>query len=93
MPCKKKSFKSFRTAEKKAIEISLSNKTIGHNNLMPYKCKNCGKWHLTSRSGMTNAQKDAMQRERDFIFQEARFWNSRLNNSKNIKNLGLIRLT
>ena len=79
MNCKKRQFKSFERAEGAALEISLQNKEIGHPELKPYKCKNCGKWHLTSKSNLTKTQKDNLKRERDFIIQESEYWSNYFN--------------
>ena len=57
MSCTKRVYTSFGKAEKSAIELSLQNREIGHPELTPYKCKLCGKYHLTSRSGKTEKEK------------------------------------
>jgi len=79
MKCSKRQFKSFERAEGYALEISMQNKEIGHPDVKPYKCHNCGKWHLTSKSGLTKTQKDNLKREREFIATESEYWNSYFN--------------
>lgn len=77
MNCTKRVYTSFGKAEKQAIELSLQNREIGHPELIPYKCKNCGKYHLTSRSGKTENEKRILKQEREFILRESEYWKNR----------------
>jgi len=79
MKCIKREFRSFKDAETVALELSVQNKEIGHPELKPYKCKNCGKWHLTSNSNLTKLQKENLKRERIFIIKESSYWNNFFN--------------
>ncbi len=74
MTCTKRVYTSFGKAEKQAIELSLQNREIGHPELTPYKCKLCGKYHLTSRSGKTEKEKQILKQEREFILRESEHW-------------------
>ncbi len=77
MTCTKRVYTSFGKAEKKAIELSLQNREIGHPELTPYKCKLCGKYHLTSRSGKTEKEKQILKQEREFILRESEYYINR----------------
>ena len=77
MSCTKRVYTSFGKAEKSAIELSLQNREIGHPELTPYKCKLCGKYHLTSRSGKTEKEKQILKQEREFILRESEHWINR----------------
>lgn len=78
MRCKKRQFKSFKQAEEVAIELSEENKTYLHPSLTPYKCALCGKYHLTSKTGMSDKEKLNMKKERQFIKMETEHWENRL---------------
>jgi len=45
MPCVKKPYPSSDQALKRARNIELAE----HKALYSYKCRDCGKWHLTSK--------------------------------------------
>ncbi len=83
MSCTKRVYTSFGKAEKSAIELSLQNREIGHPELTPYKCKLCGKYHLTSRSGKTEKEKQILKQEREFILRESEYYINHFNNIKN----------
>jgi len=79
MQCKKTQYRSYEKANLSAIRIEIEN---GENypKLKPYKCKNCGKFHLSSNSNLNKIGKQNLHNETEFIRNESDHWNAYFKN-------------